>query len=76
MAKSELYRTGAAIRRPLLGDDFVEQASRTTYADPAMRKFTDLGQEVVFGALWSRSRPGLDLKTLTATKVFDEMKVQ
>jgi 4-carboxymuconolactone decarboxylase len=74
MAKSELYRKGAAIRRPLLGDDFVEQASRTTYADPAMRKFTDLGQEVVFGALWSR--PGLDLTALTATKVLDEMKVQ
>ena len=61
MAESELYRKGAAIRRQLLGDEFVEQASRTTYADPTMRKFIDLGQELIFGALWSR--PGLDLKT-------------
>jgi 4-carboxymuconolactone decarboxylase len=61
MAESETYRKGAEIRRRLLGDAWVEQASRTTYADPTMKKFIDLATETVFGALWTR--PGLDLKT-------------
>jgi hypothetical protein len=34
MAVSESYRKGAEVRRKLLGDDFVERANRTTYADP------------------------------------------
>jgi len=36
MAESESYRRGSEIRRKLLGDDFVEQTNRTTYADPTM----------------------------------------
>lgn len=58
---SETYRRGDALRRRLLGDDYVDRASRTTYADPVMRKFIDVATETVFGALWAR--PGLDLKT-------------
>ena len=58
---SELYRTGAALRRQLMGDAAVEQAARTTYSDPIMKKFIHVATETVFGALWSR--PGLDLKT-------------
>ena len=63
MTESESYRRGREIRRRLLGDDYVQQADRTTYNDPTMRKFIDLATETVFGALWAR--PGLDLKTRT-----------
>lgn len=69
-AQSETYRKGSEIRRKLLGDDFVEQTNRTTYADPTMRKFIDLATETVFGALWSR--PGLDLKTRTLVCVVSD----
>ena len=61
MAESELYRKGAAMRRRLMGDAAVEQAGRTTYSDPVMKKFIDVATETVFGALWTR--PGLDTKT-------------
>ena len=63
MADSENQRRGAAVRRQLLGDAWVEQTTRTTYADPVMRTFIDTVTETVFGALWTR--PGLDLKTRT-----------
>ena len=61
MPQSETYRKGSEIRRRLLGDAYVEKASRTTYTDPVMRTFIDMATETVFGALWSR--PGLDFKT-------------
>jgi 4-carboxymuconolactone decarboxylase len=61
MSESQTYRKGRELRRRLLGDDYVEQADRTTYRDPVMRKFIDVATETVFGALWTR--PGLDLKT-------------
>jgi 4-carboxymuconolactone decarboxylase len=61
MAESELYKKGAAMRRQLMGDAAVEQAGRTTYSDPVMKKFIDVATETVFGALWTR--PGLDTKT-------------
>jgi 4-carboxymuconolactone decarboxylase len=63
MAETEAYKKGQEIRRQLLGDAFVEQASRTVYTDPMMRKFIDTATETVFGTLWAR--PGLDLKTRT-----------
>jgi 4-carboxymuconolactone decarboxylase len=61
MAESELYRKGAAIRRQLLGDAYVDRTNQTSYGNPIMRKFIDVATETVFGALWTR--PGLDLKT-------------
>src|SRR5437870_13014391 len=70
MAESETYRRGREIRRQLLGDDYVQQAHRTTYSDPTMRKFIDLATEPVFGALWAR--PGLDLKTRTLVCVVSD----
>jgi len=70
MAESETYRKGREIRRGLLGDAFVEQADRTTYSDPTMRKFIDVATETVFGALWAR--PGLDLKTRTLVCVVSD----
>ena len=70
MAESETYRRGREIRRQLLGDTFVEQMDRTTYADPTMRKFIDLVTETAFGTLWTR--PGLDLKTRTLVCVISD----
>ena len=63
MAETEAYKKGQEIRRQLLGDAYVAQASRTVYTDPMMRKFIDTATETVFGTLWAR--PGLDLKTRT-----------
>jgi 4-carboxymuconolactone decarboxylase len=70
MAESETYRKGAALRRQLLGDEYVDRINRTTYADPVMRKFIDLASETVFGALWTR--PGLDLRTRTLVCVVSD----
>jgi 4-carboxymuconolactone decarboxylase len=70
MAESENYRQGAELRRQLLGDAYVEQANRTTYQDPTMKKFIDVATETVFGALWTR--PGLDLKTRTLVCVVSD----
>jgi len=70
MAESETYRRGREIRRQLLGDEYVQQAERTTYDDPRMRKFIDLATETVFGSLWAR--PRLDLKTRTLVCVVSD----
>jgi 4-carboxymuconolactone decarboxylase len=70
MPETEAYRRGTEMRRRLLGDAFVEQTNRTTYADPTMRQFIDLATETVFGALWTR--PGLDLKTRTLVCVVSD----
>ena len=56
-------RKGAAVRRQLLGDDYIARAGREVYDDPIMQKFIEVATENVFGALWTR--PGLDLKTRT-----------
>lgn len=71
MAATETYRRGSEIRRELLGDAYVEEANRTVYGDPTMRKFIDLVTETVFGALWAR--PGLDLKTRTLVCVVSDV---
>jgi 4-carboxymuconolactone decarboxylase len=70
MPESELAKKGAAIRRQLLGDAYVERVSQSTYDDPIMKKFIDVATETVFGALWSR--PGLDLKTRTLVCVVSD----
>ena len=70
MAESEAFRRGQEIRRQLLGDAFVEQASRTVYTDPMMKTFIDTATETIFGTLWSR--PGLDLKTRTLVCVVSD----
>lgn len=67
MTDTDRYRQGAEMRRRLLGDDWVERAQRTTYADPILQKFIDVATEAVFGTLWTR--PGLDLKTRTLVTV-------
>jgi 4-carboxymuconolactone decarboxylase len=70
MAESELYRKGAALRRQLLGEEYVERVNRGLYADPVMKTFIDVAIETVFGALWTR--PGLDLKTRTLVCVVSD----
>ena len=70
MAETEAYRKGREIRRQLLGDAFVERASRTVYTDPMMRTFIDTATETVFGTLWARA--GLDLKTRTLVCVVSD----
>jgi 4-carboxymuconolactone decarboxylase len=70
MADTEMQRRGAAVRRQLQGEQWIEQAARTTYADPVMRTFIDVVTETVFGALWTR--PGLDLKIRTLICVISD----
>jgi 4-carboxymuconolactone decarboxylase len=71
MPESETYRKGQEMRRRLLGDAYVERASRTYYAGPMMRKFIDVTTETLFGTLWTR--PGLDLKTRTLVTVVSDV---
>jgi 4-carboxymuconolactone decarboxylase len=71
MADNERYRTGAEIRRQLMGARDLERAAGTTYADPTMRQFIDIATETIFGTLWSR--PGLDLKTRTLVTVVSDV---
>jgi 4-carboxymuconolactone decarboxylase len=70
MAESDLHRKGAALRRQLLGEEYVERVNRGVYADPVMKTFIDVATETVFGALWTR--PGLDLKTRTLVCVVSD----
>jgi 4-carboxymuconolactone decarboxylase len=70
MAESETYRKGAAMRRQLFGEAYVERLEREVYTDPVMRKFIDVATETVFGALWTR--PGLDLKTRALISVVSD----
>ena len=70
MPDSEAYRKGSEMRRKLLGDAYVENANKTTYTDPMMRKFIDTATETIFGTLWTR--PGLDLKTRTLVCVVSD----
>lgn len=70
MAESEAHRKGRELRRQLLGEAYVDQADRTTYADPTMRKFIDFATETAFGMLWTR--PGLDFKTRTLVCVVSD----
>jgi 4-carboxymuconolactone decarboxylase len=67
---SEAYRKGSEMRRKLLGDAYVENANKTTYADPMTRKFIETVTETIFGTLWTR--PGLDLKTRTLVCVVSD----
>lgn len=63
MPASDAQQKGAALRRKLMGDAYVDKINRTVYDDPGMQKFRELTTETIFGTLWTR--PGLDLKTRT-----------
>jgi 4-carboxymuconolactone decarboxylase len=70
MSDSEALRKGREMRRQLLGDQWVDRANKSSYADPIMKEFIDVATESVFGVLWTR--PGLDLKTRTLICVISD----
>ena len=53
---NERYEKGAAIRREVLGDEYVDAAARNT--TDFNRPFQELINEFVWGTLWAR--PGID----------------
>jgi 4-carboxymuconolactone decarboxylase len=57
--RKELYELGLAIRKEVLGAEYVEGALRN--ADDFNRPFQDLVTEFCWGGIWGR--PGLDRKT-------------
>ncbi|RYG24162.1 MAG: hypothetical protein EON93_23280 [Burkholderiales bacterium] len=60
MKDSDLYKTGARMRRKLLGEKRMGELDQN-YHDPALQKFMELSTEIIFGGIWAR--PGLDTKT-------------
>jgi 4-carboxymuconolactone decarboxylase len=75
----ERYEAGLAVRREVLGDDYVDKAVAAT--DDFSKPFQDLINEYCWGTVWSR--PGLPRKTrslinialLTAMSKPDELKL-
>jgi 4-carboxymuconolactone decarboxylase len=75
----ERYEKGQAIRREVLGDEYVDAAARTT--TDFNRPFQELINEYVWGTLWAR--PGIDRRTraminlamLTALGRTEEVKI-
>lgn len=59
MKKSAGYEAGLAMRKQVLGPDYVEQTLKN--ADPLLMPFQDLLTEFAWGKVWTR--PGLALKT-------------
>lgn len=59
MEKTELFNRGDALRRSVLGNEYVERS--TANADDFNRPMQQLTTEYCWGAIWGR--PGLDKKT-------------
>jgi 4-carboxymuconolactone decarboxylase len=57
--RDELFEAGLAIRREVLGDEYVERSIRS--ADDFNRPFQELVTEYCWGAIWGR--PGLPRRT-------------
>ena len=76
---SELFEQGLAVRREVLGSEFVDRS--ISGATDFNRPFQELIAEYVWGTLWSR--PGLDRRTrallnigvLTALGRMEEVKI-
>jgi len=76
---NERYEKGMAIRREVLGDEYVDAAAKTT--TDFNRPFQELINEYVWGTLWAR--PGIDRRTraminlamLTALGRTEEVKI-
>lgn len=75
----DLYEQGQALRRRILGDEYVDAAAKKT--TEFNRPFQELIAQYVWGTLWSR--PGLDHRTralinlgmLTAMGRTEEVKI-
>jgi 4-carboxymuconolactone decarboxylase len=63
MTEKTLRELGGEVRSTLMGEAYAASLEGSVYADPGMRAFRDLAQEIAFGTVWTR--PGLDLKTRT-----------
>jgi 4-carboxymuconolactone decarboxylase len=59
MKKSAAYEAGLAVRKKVLGPDYVEQTLKN--ADELLLPFQELLTEFAWGSVWTRA--GLDLKT-------------
>jgi len=59
MKKSEAYDAGLAVRKKVLGADYVEQTLKN--ADELLLPFQELLTEFAWGKVWTR--PGLSLQT-------------
>jgi 4-carboxymuconolactone decarboxylase len=59
MSKGDLYSTGLAMRREVLGHEYVD--SGLAASDDFMMAFQEAVTELAWGYSWSR--PGLDLRT-------------
>lgn len=57
--RQELFETGLAVRREVLGADYVDRSLKS--ADDFNRPFQELVTEYCWGAVWAR--PGLPRKT-------------
>lgn len=57
---AERFKTGAALRRNVLGDAYVDKVD-AQYDDPFNRPIQDFFTEVIWGGVWARG--GLPLKT-------------
>ena len=79
MSADETYEAGMAVRRRVLGDDYVDRAmaGATGFTAP----FQDFATRHAWGATWARS--GLDLRTrsvvtlavLTTLRAHDELEL-
>ena len=59
MAESDLFKKGLAVRREVLGADYVD--SSIAKADDFMMAFQNITTEMCWGYAWTR--PGLDRRT-------------
>ena len=59
MSTDDLYENGLAIRREVLGDDYVERSLAS--ADEFMSAYQDIATTWAWGYIWNR--PGLDRRT-------------
>jgi len=57
-AKSSAYKAGLAMRKKVLGDDYVDRAFKN--ADDLNMPFQNLATEFAWGSVWTR--PGLSLR--------------
>jgi 4-carboxymuconolactone decarboxylase len=61
MHDKEMYEAGLAMRRKVLGDEYVDPQLEAAENDPVWKAVQDVATELAWGHIWTR--PGLELKT-------------
>ena len=61
MHDKEMYEAGLAMRRKVLGDEYVDPQLAAAENDPVWAAVQDVATELAWGHIWTR--PGLELKT-------------